>query len=65
MKAELILPKEENAILTNPNVTFEEVINATIESMIENAGKNQNYKIIDIKVVGEKKYMKYSKKYKL
>lgn len=65
LKTELTLPKEENVILNNPNITFEEVINATIECMIENASKNPNYKIIKIKVIGEKKYIKYSKEYKL
>ena len=64
LKAELLLPKEES-IPSKYNITFEEVINATIECMIKNTASDRGLNYLDLKVIGDLKYINFSKVYKL
>jgi hypothetical protein len=65
VKADLIIPNEKDISLNDYGVSFEDIINATIKCMIKNAAAFNFLNYLDLNVVGESKYLKFSKVYKL
>jgi len=63
LKAKLILPENFSQSELKPDITHEGLISATINCALKNAISSKSINYLDLKVVGEKVYLKYAKVY--